>query len=246
MMNVHELDVCVPIHEMDKDEIYRWNGKWQHPTGGKPKIVTLIALGPSRETHASISLEKDPNDMILTDETWTVNRGMFHVKHDLLFVMDHIQGEADRYPAYGAALWRHNQPIITSDNLAGWPEHVHQYPWQEIQAWLAKMIRLPFHGDWWHNSLAYILAYAAFIGVEELRVFGADYHHHLSGQIEDGHPNVAYWVGVLEQAGLVVKPIGTSTFLGADKRDYIYGYRDDPREEFVAKRQRFLDLIQNE
>lgn len=217
--------------------------QWVHPTkNSNPKTVTLIALGPSREDHAAISLDKEPPEMILTAETWTLNRGMFHVKHDLLFVMDNIQGEADQYPVYGMALWKHDRPIITSDNCDGWPAHVHRYPWQEIQDWLAEKVG-PAHGDWWHNSIAYLLVYAAWIGVKELRVFGADYFHHKSGRVEDGHPNAAYWVGVLERVGLIVKPIGSSTFLGADQRDYIYGYRDDPRSEAVTKRQRFKELI---
>ncbi len=158
--------------------------------------------------------------------------------------MDHIQGEADKYPRYGALLWKHDKPIITSDNSDGWPSHVHHFPFREAWNWLATSIR-PIHGDWYHNSLAYILVYAAFIGVKELQIFGADYHHHSSGVVEDGHPNVAYWVGKLEAAGLVVKTPTDSGFLNANQRHWIYGYRDDPRI-IKSNRAQFKALTQQD
>jgi 2-polyprenyl-3-methyl-5-hydroxy-6-metoxy-1,4-benzoquinol methylase len=202
---------------------------WQHPTGGLPKTVSLVCLGPSRQSHAQAVLEADLSDALDgVDETWTLNRGFGLVPHDLLFVMDHIQGEADKFPRYGAALWKHPRPIVTSDNADGWPDHVRRYPFREIWNWLIDTVN-PLHGDWYHNSVAYILCYAAFIGVKELRVFGADYHHHSSGVVEDGHPNVAYWVGKLEAAGLRVRVPPESGFLNANQRGWIYGYRDDPR-----------------
>jgi len=217
---------------------------WTHPTPGAlraPRRVTLVSLGPSREEYCMAMQEPEPA-FPPGDEVWTLNRGVWHVPHDLLCVMDHIQGEADHYPEYGARLWRHNRPIITSDTAEGWPAHVHRFPFEQVQAWLRDGVN-PVHGDWFHNSLAYILVYAAFIGVRELTVWGADYHHHRSGRVEDGHPNVAYWAGVLERVGLTVRAPSASTFLNANQRSYIYGYRDDPRDEARARRERFINLV---
>ena len=215
---------------------------WHHPTGNRPQVVTLLCLGPSQHDYISAHMDAIPDEQVaFTDETWTLNRGIWVHPHDLLFVMDNITGEAETYPEYGARLWNHSRPIITSDNCGGWPSHVHRYPFLEIQDWLVREIR-PSHDDWWHNSVAYIVAYAGFIGVRELRVWGADYHHHRSGRVEDGHPNVAYWTGVMERAGLTVKPVSASTLLGANQRDYIYGYRDDPRPAAVARRARFAEI----
>lgn len=214
---------------------------WTHPTGNQPKIVTLVCLGTTRNTYAAACLEDDLSEHLQgVDEIWTLNRGVTLFRHDLVFVMDHLGGEADRFPRYGAALWRHDKPIITSDDCDGWPAHVHRYPLAEIWEWLRVHLN-PMHGDWWHNSVAYILAYAAFIGVKELRVFGADYSHHNSGIVEDGHPNVAYWVGKLEAAGLVTRPCGDSHFLNCAQRGWMYGYRDDPRR-VPAARGRFRAL----
>lgn len=214
---------------------------WTHPTGNTPKTVALVCLGPTRNSYVAACLAEDLSEEIRgVDEVWTLNRGATLFRHDLLFVMDHIAGEADKFPRYGAALWKHDKPIITSDHCEGWPAHVHRYPIKPIWDWLRATLN-PMHGDWWHNSVAYILAYAAFIGVRELRVFGADYSHHSSGVVEDGHPCVAYWVGKLEAAGLVVRPVADSNFLNSAQRGWMYGYRDDPRR-IPAARARFASL----
>ncbi len=206
---------------------------WRHPTGNNPKTVSLVCLGPSSRNYVSACLGDNLSPAVCAvDETWTLNRGVTLFRHDLAFVMDHIQGEADAYPNYGAALWRHDRPIITSDANEGWPPHVHRYPFAEITHWLDDLINQS-HSDWWHNSVAYIVCYAAFIGVKELRVFGADYTNHSNGVVENGHANVAYWVGVMEQVGLVVKPESSSGFLNANQRDYIYGYQNDPRQRYI-------------
>lgn len=212
--------------------------KWQHPTGNTPKTVALVALGQSRDVYASAWLQNDLSEAVTTcDEIWTLNRGINVFNHDLLFVMDHIQGEADKFPRYGASLWKHNKPIITSDNSDGWPNHVYKYPLNEIWDWLRKNIQ-PQHSNWWHNSLAYIVVYAAFIGVKDLRVFGADYADHKNGAVEDGHVNVAYWVGVMERAGLVCMAPEQSGFLGINQRGFVYGYKDNPLS-IPANRARF-------
>lgn len=218
------------------------NSPWVHPTGKQPKVVTFVCLGPSMREYVQGIFKKDLSSALIeADEVWTINRGGPVFRHDLLWVMDNIQGEADQWPHYGAELWKHDKPIITSDNADGWPDHVYLYPWDEIMAWLVEKVN-PIHGDWFHNSVAYILVYAAFIGVKELRVFGADYASHNNGTVEAGHPNVAYWVGCLERAGLIVRPYANSQFLNAAQRDHIYGYRNDPRR-VPFNRAKFQELI---
>lgn len=232
--------------------------KWAHPTGGAPKTVHLVGLGPTHHDYDQQWLAPHtPDTLWQTDETWIINRGMFAINHDMAWVMDHIQGEAENFPIYGAKLWNHDKPIITSDNLDGWPAHVHAYPWDEIMTWLSlwpktkwidcygierEMAGPPVHVDWFHNSVPYIILYAAFIGVQKLYGWGLDYHHHKSARVEDGHPNVAYWAGLMEKAGLQVIPFDQSTFLGAHQRGWIYGYQRDPRQVAASRRQRFRML----
>jgi len=215
---------------------------WTHPTGKTPKTVALVCLGPSRNSYIGACFESDLSDSLAgVEETWTLNRGHSAFQHDLCFVMDHLGGESDKFPRYGASLWNHSKPIITSDNCDGWPAHVHKFPFKEVWNWTIGAVN-PQHGDWYHNSVAYIIVYAAYIGVKELRIFGADYSMHSSGVVEDGHPCVAYWVGKMEQVGLQVLAPGDSAFLNVNQRSWIYGYRDDPRR-IPANRARFRAMV---
>jgi len=217
---------------------------WQHPTGNAPKVVHLVGLGPTHHDYDQGWLNPaTPEVLWQANEVWAINRGCFNIRHDMLWVMDHISGEAENFPVYGAKLWNHDKPIITSDNADGWPPHVHLFPFDEIWTWLnSPVFKTPPKHMLFHNSVAFVVVYAAFIGVKQIRGWGLDYHHHKSGRVEDGHANVAYWVGRMEEAGLEVAPVESSTFLGVNMSGYIYGYQRDPRPPAVAKRAQFARI----
>lgn len=241
---------------------------WTHPTGSRPKTVSLIGLGPTHHDYDQAFLApQTPDPVWKVDEVWTINRGLMNIRHDMAFVMDHLGsvtedgltiGEAALYPVYGAAMWHHDKPIITSDNCTGWPEHVKRYPFDEIWSWMQSWQKRsivnafgeeieaggpPVHYDWCVNSVVFMMWYAAWLGVREVRCWGLDYHHHKSGRVEDGHPNVAYWVGVMErEVGMKVQPFDQSTFLDAGQRSFFYGYQNDPRPNATMKRSLFRRL----
>lgn len=214
---------------------------WTHPTGKQPKKVILVCLGNSRQAYIDGAFAHDPPDWFLdTDEVWTLNRGALAFRHDLAFVLDYVSGEAAHYPGYGAMLWKHDRPIITSQK-DNWPDHIHEYPFAAIWNWLMSEVK-PNHQEWQINSVPMILIYAAWLGVKEIMICGADYQGH--SQTEDGASCLSYWIGVLERVGITVKSPHTSQLLGGTGR-FIYGYPPDhdPRPEAVARRQRFKRLI---
>ena len=214
---------------------------WNHPTSNAPKNVVLVCLGASRNSYIEKAMEREPPDwMLQADEIWTLNRGALVLRHHLAFVLDYLDGEAAHFPGYGALLHRHDRPIITS-HAAGWPGHVYEYPFPAIWNWLMSEIK-PNHQEWLINSVPMIAIYAAWIGVKNLAIFGADYQGH--SQREDGHACLAYWTGVLERHGMTVHSPDSSQFLGMNAR-FVYGYHpdQDPRPDAVARRQRFQQLI---
>lgn len=210
-----------------------------------PKNVHLVGLGPTHVQFLRNFLAGDPPDfMMLADAFWTLNRGIWFVPHDLCFVMDHVQGEANRWPLYGARMWEHDRPIITSDTAVSnnWPSHVYEYPFAEIHEWAMDRPNPP-DMNWIVNSVPYIFLYAAWIGVEKLHLWGIDYHHHSSSRFEEGKSNASYWARFAEECGVEIFITPDSTFMDMNNREFIYGYSVDPRPIRKAKQELFVKLI---
>lgn len=193
---------------------------WKHPTGGLPKRVTVVSLGASHQDYVGECLGHDfPATVSDRDETWTINRGINVFRHDLAFVMDYLDGERRKWPAYGERLWHHDKPIITSQ-ADGWPAHVHIYPQAEVRRHFG-----PVH-DYYHNSIPWVLAYAVWIGVKEITLWGCDYTHPRSTGREDDRANAEYWVAVARERGCQVLIPETSSLCNAIRGPFWYGYRD--------------------
>jgi hypothetical protein len=223
---------------------------WQHPTGGRPKVIDIIALGPSqREYHNHQHAAYNPV-LDAADETWIVNKGMRTVKSDLAFVLDDLEGERRRSLRYAGELIEYamHRPIITSEIMdcerSRWPGRFYNYPLTKIIDSLG--LRLAFcqgvarptpeqareaglQGAFYlHNSVPMILAYALFIGVKEIRLFGADYTIRNYDHMEENRPNCEYWVGFLRACGVRIRLPQSTTLLNTDQSRRTYGYARDP------------------
>lgn len=208
-----------------------------------PKEVHLVGLGPTHTQFLMNFLGNDPPEFIANaDAVWTINRGLWFMPHDLVFVMDHIQGEANISPVYGAKMWKHDRPILTSDNCEGWPSHVYQYPFESIEEWAMDRPHPPDIA-WIANSVPYMFLYAAYIGVEKLHLWGIDYHHHTSSRCEEGKANATYWARFAEENGVEIYIPPKSTFMDMNNRGFFYGYQEDPRKQFRDRREKFKRLI---
>jgi len=183
---------------------------WQHPTGILPRSVLVTALGPTKHNLLEDTTRHIPDKRIMeVDEVWGINGGVNwfagRVSYDLLWVMDHLEGERIKEPEYIQHLmrWieRHDAPVITSRaGGLGLETRIREYPLWEVEDFYN--IKRPY----FHNSIPYIVAYAGFIGVKQLVIYGADYSHEsLKGREED-RPCAEYWIGRVEQMGVDVQP----------------------------------------
>ena len=211
--------------------------EWQHPTGGKPVSVNIVACGPTQATYHAGHTLYDPA-LPAADETWLVNKAVRTVRGDLAFVMDDLVGECRRSDKYRQSLIEYPGPILTSstDTAALAAVAGRQAPTLELP--IALMMRyfamraLRARGvaeqspelidrvgmdiaAYWHNSVPYMLAYAAFIGAKNVFLYGADYTHPKSGSDvrEDDRANCEYWVGFLRALGVSVAVTGDTTLL---------------------------------
>ena len=223
---------------------------WHHPTGDHPKVIDLIALGPSqREYHGHQHAAYNPV-LSAPDETWIVNKGLRTVKSDLAFVLDDLEGERRRSQRYASEIiaYARSRPVITSELMdcerSRWPGKIHNFPLTPIIDCLGK--RLAFcqgiakptpaqardaglqAAFYLHNSIPMILAYALFIGVKEIRLFGADYTFRNADHMEENRPNCEYWIGFLRACGVRIRLPASTTLLNTDQNRRTYGYARDP------------------
>ena len=195
---------------------------WKHPTSIDPENVAVVALGPTYIEWINHCLRKG-SDGLVFDEVWTINRGLRCFIHDLVFIMDHLEGEEENDEEYGDAIHKHNRPIITSQK--GRFTHANEYPLD----WVMQQTGAARH--YCHNSIPYVLAYALAIGVKRICLFGADYTYPGAPMREDDRANAEYWVGFCEAKGVHVGCPMKSTLLNSNQHGgntWWYGYRKQP------------------
>ena len=205
---------------------------WTHPTGNTPESVLIVALGPTKSDLFEMTTAHEPPELVMdVDEVWGINAGANHlagrVAYDVLWVMDHLDGEARKMPRYMELLlrWsnRHMAPIITSE-AGGWSHlpQVHEYPLKEV------IDAVGTNNAYFHNSVPYLLAYALYIGVKRIILWGADYSHERSKRREEDRANAEYWVGFLRARGVDVYLPDTTTLCNMSRGLWFYGYREQP------------------
>lgn len=218
---------------------------WVHPTGRTPKLVNIIACGPTHSAYHAAHWQYNP-PVPRVDETWSLNKGLRTVRADLGFVMDDMVGEARTSERFREDLDALGIPLITSivdeevrrlypsaslipyplDDVLDYVGLLHLLaatPSERITPSLTKAAG-DVVGYYLHNSIPYILAYAAFIGVRRVHLFGADYTFPGNPVREDDRANTEYWVGLLRGFGIEVWVPGETTLLNTRDGLRLYGF----------------------
>lgn len=197
---------------------------YKHPTGFDPKHVIMLLLGESKRQYADVLAVSHERRFPEDAEIWTCNAGFRCWQHDLLFVMDDMEQEAFKWPTYGDDLEMHDRPIITSKAYKRWVMAV-DYPYDEI----CDALKLHQLDRYFRNTVPFMLAYALFIGVKKITIFGADYYHpSVPGISEADLANAEWWLGFLRAKGVAIELADNTTLMGANRPQSTYGYRFDP------------------
>jgi len=224
--------------------------KNRHVTGKMPESVAIVALGPSQKVWIYGNVSYDVK-LPRVDEVWSLNKGLRTIKADVGFILDDLVGEARKSEEYANDIRGFNIPIITTtvdhDVKALFPTvNLHQYPMEEIiwQAGIrfgvvsghkpsdlcaptsAENIRtigkdLALHFE---NSVPMILAYALWLGVRRVYLYGADYTYPGQEANESGRANCEYWVGLCRGQAMQVHICADSTLLDTRNPLTVYGY----------------------
>ena len=188
----------------------------------KPKSVCILAMGMSNQAYFMEAAQR--GGLMPYDETWCINAMGGIVKHDLLFHMDDIRIQERRAEAKpesgisGMLKWmkKSDKPIMTSRAHPEYKNSV-DFPLEEV----IKCIGIPY----FNNTAAYALAYAIYIGVEKVAIYGCDFTYPNAHIAESGRGCMEFLIGVAGSRGIEVCLPEMTTLLDKNYgKPSIYGY----------------------
>lgn len=188
-----------------------------------PKKVWLVGMGPScYDIFPPLLTQEATPD--LYDEIWAVNMAANIFQHDLVFWMDDLNEQEKFKPGLISLLRRRGKPVITSKSYPDIVPESYDYPLDEVTALCMDIFGKPYMT----NSIAQAIGYAMHIGVETLRIYGADFTYPNRDYAESGRACVEAWITLAHTRKMRVEISGNSSLFDAVADKGIYGYREQP------------------
>ena len=193
-----------------------------------PAKVALLGLGPSIALYLDTAKRLGGRRKI-ADETWAINALGDVFAADRVFHMDDIRVQMARAAASPDSniaamvewLRQHPGPIYTSTPHPEFPGMV-EFPLEDV------LNRVPF--TYFNNTCSYAIAFAVFLGVKKLSLWGIDFTYPDAHSAEKGRGCVEFWLGYAAARGMQLEIAGTSTLMDANvapaERWYGYDYDD--------------------
>jgi hypothetical protein len=188
----------------------------------RPASVAIVAMGASHGDFIHGAAFAGGSNAI-AEEVWAINAMAGVIRHDRAFLMDpprHIldlPNKPPAYPIYAEWLQRHPGPVYSTETDPRCPGVV-EYPLEEV---------LNAHGFVYMNTtVAYAIAYASWIEVPQIKLFGCDFTYPDVHIAESGRACAEFWMAVAIAKGLRVQVCPTSTLFDScvpyDRRLYAY------------------------
>ena len=198
------------------------NGRFELP---RPHTVALVAMGASSSDYSN-QCAQNGGRHVVADETWTINASGATFLHDRLFAMDDLtelihDSRLGKKVAKSMIGWlaEHPGPVYVVKKYPQIPGAV-EYPLVPV----LNHVGFPYL----NTSVAYAVAYAMYIGVKVLKLFGCDFTYANHHQGESGRGCVEWLLGIAGERGMKIEVSQTTTLLDAnvpmEKR--LYGFTE--------------------
>ena len=212
--------VCEPIEAKKTDPMH----KADISKRTTPKHVTILGLGPSLDQYTNICKRLGGRHRY-SDETWCINALGNVIACDRIFHMDDVRIQeirAKEKPESNIAAlleWLKTTqiPVVTSRPHPDYPA-LEPFPLIEV---LNK-----FQYSYFNSTAAYAVAYAIWLGVEKISLYGCDYTYPDAHDAEKGRACVEFWLGMACERGIRIMVPKNTTLLDAlhTQRERFYGY----------------------
>lgn len=186
--------------------------------------VAIVALGDSVNSYLSLT-KRMGGRWALADQVWAINALGGVLDCDLIFHMDDVRVQEIRAEAMPGSnieamlqwLRKHPGPIMTSRAVEGYPGLV-EFPLEEVLA--------EFGNVYFNSTVAYAVAYAVWLGVKKISLFGCDFTYPNLHQAEQGRGCVEFWLGRATERGIEIGLPQSTTLMDAGMNGgrVLYGY----------------------
>lgn len=168
----------------------------------KGKHVAILGLGPSINTFTD-RVKAMGGVSAFCDEVWGINANGNVFACDRIFHMDDVRVQerrAEAKPDSNIArmvdwLKGHPGPIYTSHMEPRYPGLV-EYPLSAVTKATGEI--------YFNNTVAYAVAFAIYIGVGRISIFGCDYSYAHSHRAERGRGCLEYWIAIAKREGIKI------------------------------------------
>lgn len=199
-------------------------GNRRHYSENAPHHVAIVGLGPSLSGYTNVTKSLGGRHKFCS-ETWAINALGSVIQCDRIFHMDdvriqEIRAKANPESNIAAMLeWmkKTTVPIITSRAHPDYPA---------LQEFPLEAVLNEFDIAYFNSTVAYAVAYAVFIGVKQLSLFGVDFTYPNAHDAEKGRACVEFWMGIASERGIKLTVPTNTTLLDAihPERERFYGF----------------------
>lgn len=192
------------------------------PAASVPDHVAILGLGPSVAQWLELTKR---HGCRYADEVWAINALGDIFKCDRIFHMDDVRIQeirAEARPDSNIArmlkwLKSHPGPIYTSRKHPDYPGLV-DFPLRDVVN--------TFGQAYFNSTAAYAVAYAVYLGVKQISIYGFDFTYPNAHHAEKGRACVEFWLGIATARGINIQIGQTSTLMDArvPPPERVYGY----------------------
>ncbi len=190
-----------------------------------PEHVAILGMGPSLDQYTGLA-KRAGGRRAYCNETWGINAVADVITCDRVFHMDDVRIQEIRAAAKPDSniakmlgwLKTHPGPVYTSRTHPDYPGLV-AYPLEDV------LNALPPFG-YFNSTAAYAVAFAIFLGVKKISLFGFDFTYPNAHHAEKGRACVEFWLGVAVTKGITVSMGNASSLMDAcePQQKRLYGY----------------------
>jgi hypothetical protein len=200
----------------------------------KPESVAILGLGPSVNQFLELA-KRLGGSRSLASEVWGINALGDVIRCDRIFHMDDVRIQEARAAAKPQSniarmlewMKEHPGPIYTSRTHPNYPGLV-EFPIEKVinDTKFAYM----------NSTAAYAVAYAVYLRVKKIYLFGCDFTYPNAHDAEKGRACVEFWLGMAAARGIEISVPQVSSLMDAmyTQQDRLYG--NDTRDVRLTRR----------